>query len=163
MNALKQARESLGAQLLLWQQRYLFKAPMDGQVSLARRWVGDQFVEELQEIMTVIPPEQSYVGWLELSAYGSGKVTLGQKVQIKLNSYPYKEFGVLVGEVAAFSPLNRKQGYLLQVALPRGLVTNHHKPLPLRHNMEGLAEIITREMSLLERVFIQFRYLFTPV
>jgi HlyD family secretion protein len=44
--------------------------------------------------------------------------------------------------------------YVVEIGLPDGLHTNYKKKLPYRPNMQGRADIITDDMSLLER-FIQ--------
>jgi HlyD family secretion protein len=40
---------------------------------------------------------------------------------------------------------------VVEIALPEGLHTNYKKDLPSLPNMQGMADIITENMSLLER------------
>jgi hypothetical protein len=49
--------------------------------------------------------------------------------------------------------------YTIQIALPQGLVTSYRKTLPFRQEMQGTAEIITKDLRLIERIFNQFRAL----
>jgi hypothetical protein len=90
---------------------------------------------------------------------GSGKVKTGQRVHIKFDGYPYTEFGMVLGSVQTFSQVARDDVYQIDVGLPRGLTTTYDKELAFKYNMQGSAEIITREMRLIERIFNQFRHL----
>jgi len=48
---------------------------------------------------------------------------------------------------------------LKDLALTNGLVTNYHKTLDFKPQMQGSAEIITEDLRLLERLFYQYRAL----
>ena len=77
------------------------------------------------------------------------------KVNVKLNGFPYMEFGILRGVVRTISAVpDGTQGYIVTVAFPDALRTSYKKELPLIHGMDGTAEIITKEMRLIEH-FIQ--------
>lgn len=44
-----------------------------------------------------------------------------------------------------------KNNYVVEIELTNGLITSHKKELPYRPEMQGQADIITENMSLLER------------
>ena len=99
--------------------------------------------------------ETEVVGRLHLPAASRGDVEPGQKVNVKLNGFPYMEFGILRGVVRTISAVpDGTQGYIVTVAFPDALRTSYKKELPLIHGMDGTAEIITKEMRLIEH-FIQ--------
>ncbi len=50
--------------------------------------------------------------------------------------------------------------YVVEMHLPDSLVTHYGIPLPFKEGMEGQAEIITDERSLLRRILEPFRYIF---
>jgi len=85
----------------------------------------------------------------------SGKVKVGQKVNIRLENFPDNEFGILRGVVKNISLVPSQTGqtvnYTVEIGLPEGLTTTYKKELPYLQNMRGKAEIITEDISLLER------------
>lgn len=89
----------------------------------------------------------------------SGKLKIGQIVNIKLNNYAYQEYGMLKGNVKNISVMPQKETIAIEVALADNLTTTYHKLLDYKEEMEGTADIITEELSVFERVFYQFRKL----
>ena len=98
------------------------------------------------------------MGRLKVPSSGFGKVMVGQPVNIKLNGFPYLEFGILKGNVASISSVPEETAgglaYTVDVALPRGLESTYRKELPFVQNMDGSAEIITEDLRLIDR-FVQ--------
>jgi hypothetical protein len=87
----------------------------------------------------------------------SGKVKIGQQVSIRLDNYPYQEFGMLAGVVQSISLVPRNASYAIEVQLPHDLRTSFNTRLDFKQEMQGSAEIITEELRLLERIFYQIR------
>ena len=50
--------------------------------------------------------------------------------------------------------------YLIDVKLPEKLITSYNKEIVFKHEMRGTAEIITEDLSLIERFFHQFKEVF---
>mgnify|MGYP003116387514 FL=1 len=51
-----------------------------------------------------------------------------------------------------------KEGfYLIDVKLPKKLITSYNKEIDFKQEMRGSAEIITEDLRLIERFFYQFR------
>lgn len=144
-----------------WEQRYLIKAPVDGVVSLSKYWAKNQYVTVGDEVLTLIPGEQTVIGKITLPIAGSGKVKVGQKAHIKLDGFPYQEFGAIEAVINDISLVPNNNHYVLTVMLPRGLQTTYHKTLDFKQEMQGTADIVTEDLRLIERFFFQFRYIFT--
>ncbi|MGB5553402.1 MAG: HlyD family secretion protein, partial [Flavobacteriaceae bacterium] len=90
----------------------------------------------------------------------SGKIQPGQRVNIKLQNYPETEFGMLNGKVKSISQTPDSDGfYLVDVSLPKTLITSYNKEIEFKQEMRGTAEIITEDLRLLERFFYQFKQL----
>ncbi|MBR4821871.1 MAG: HlyD family secretion protein, partial [Bacteroidales bacterium] len=86
------------------------------------------------------------------------------EVNIKLNGFPYLEYGILKGVVSTISsvPENGEDGmvYTVNVALPDGLESTYHKRLPFVQDMDGSAEIVTEDRRLIEQFILPIRSLF---
>ena len=145
-----------------WRARYLLQAPIDGIVSLFQIRSPGQYVRVNQEVFTLVPENRTWVAKIHLAQQGAGKVAVGQDVRIKLNGFPYRQYGALPGSITAISPVAEGDTYLIDIQLDQGLTTSYGKTLPVRLNMDGTADIITEEMRLIERFLSPFRYLFHP-
>mgnify|MGYP001552254824 CR=1 FL=1 len=97
----------------------------------------------------------STIGIMQLPVKGSGKIKAGQHVIIKVENYPYIEYGTIKGIVEEIDsvPTTRGEGsyYKTVIQLPDGPVTNYHKKLGDFQIMYGTAEIITNKRSLFSR------------
>lgn len=151
------AFKNMRTELNQWIQNFAIVAPYEGKASFSKYWSIGQYVTPGEEVMTIIPVENQLVGKLLLPTAKSGKVKIGQKVSIKLDSYPYMEFGLVQGIVQAISLMPYEKNYLVDVSLPHGLRTNYGKTLQFSQEMPGTADIITEEMTLFDRIYNPIR------
>jgi hypothetical protein len=151
-------RESLSAlrgSLDRWKQNYLLIAPVDGRVSMNAAYFSvQQFVKRGEPVLSIVPPVQTgnIIGRLSLPVAGSGKVKSGQRVVVKLDGYPFHEFGSLAGTVKSKSLIPQDETYNILVDLPGELKTNYGKRIPFEQQMQGQAEIVTEDKRFLERI-----------
>ncbi len=145
-----------------WEQRYLLQSKLNGRVSFLHVWNVNQTVNAGDLVFTIIPKENStYVAKLKTPAQNSGKLKIGQKVNISIENYPEAEFGVLIGTISHISILPDTDGfYLLDVILPQELITSYNKNITFKQEMRGTAEIITEDLRLIERFFYQIKDIF---
>jgi multidrug resistance efflux pump len=158
--ALSLSYDNLVAQLKLWEQSFLLKAPVSGQVTFAKFWSENQNVVAGDKICTIVPEGESNVSArVTLPIAGSGKVKEGQKVNMKFDNYPYMEYGTVTGTVKAISLVPADDTYTVEVDLPEGLQTSYGKKLAYKPEMKGTAEIITEDLRLIERLVMPLKYL----
>ncbi|MEZ5105987.1 MAG: HlyD family efflux transporter periplasmic adaptor subunit [Draconibacterium sp.] len=155
--SLKEKYDNLVNQLIAWEQAFVLKTPISGKVTFTNFWSVNQFVSEGNVVFTVVPAdEQEIIGKATIPVTGAGKVEVGQKVNIKLDNYPYMEFGILQGEITNLSmvPVSSEQGsyYTAEIKLDNNLITNYNRKLPFSQEMQGYAEIITKDRRLIERL-----------
>ena len=157
-----QSLDQLKAAIKEWELRYLFKSNIDGEVSFMKIWHKNQTINNGDFVFTIIPENHStFICKVQAPVLNSGKVKIGQDVNIKLSGYPDNEFGVLKGKIKDISLVPNNEGlYLIDVKLPNELVTTHGKKIEFRQEMQGIAEIITEDLRLIERVFYQFKEIF---
>lgn len=141
-----------------WTDRFILKTPISGVVSFYQLWATNQYVKANEEVMIVAPVKlDSLRGNMLMPIQRSAKVQPGQQVNIKLHNYPYQEFGIVKGRVESISLVPRNGNYSVAISFPNGLITTYGKPLIFKQEMFGEAAIITEELSILERIFAQFR------
>lgn len=145
-----------------WETQYVLKSNIDGKIAFSNYWKTNQTVNQGDLIFTIIPTEStSFIAKLKTPATNSGKLKIGQKVNIKLENYPEAEFGTLQAKVNYISLIQDKDGnYLILADLPKALVTSYKKPIEFKQEMRGRAEIITNDLRLIERFFYQIKDIF---
>ena len=156
LNQLKEAIKN-------WESTYLLTAEIDGNVSFMGVWNAHQSVNSGDLIFSIIPKETgNYIAKVKAPIQNSGKIKLGQKVNIKLFNYPDSEYGALSGTVASMSAIPNTAGfYLIDVSLQEKLITSYNIEIPFKTELSGTAEIITEDLRLIERFFYQLRGIFS--
>ncbi len=145
--------DNLTAQISFWEQKFLIKATVDGIVTFTRIWSENQNVRTGDLVMSVIPEDQGeIIGKMNLPVKGAGKVETGQRVNIKFSNYPYMEYGMVPGNIHSISLVTSDNLYSVLVRLNDGLKTNYNIVLDFKQDIQGIAEIITDDKRLLERI-----------
>jgi HlyD family secretion protein len=158
-----EAMSQLKSAIQKWKQTYLLTAPSDGRVSFFNNyWAENQNIREGAAVMAIVPPNGSgIIGMVELPLAISGKVSEGQRVVMKFDSYPYDKYGFVQGQVQSKALLPRDNKTIsVRVALPHRLKTNRGYELKFDQQMLGSAEIITEERRFIERMFDKLISLF---
>ncbi len=157
---------ALNNDLKLWEQQYVFKSPFDGEIEFLKFWVDNQFIQAGEEAFGIVPQKSTIIGQMLLPVHGAGKVKTGSRVTIKLDNYPYAEFGSVEGQVKSISLLTQEykttqnaiETYLVLVELPKGLTTNYGELLDFKYEIGGIADIIVKDRRLIERLFDNLKF-----
>ncbi|MDR0832618.1 MAG: HlyD family secretion protein [Candidatus Symbiothrix sp.] len=184
LNGLQTQLQSLVSQLKTaiqeWEQSYVLITPITGTITFTNFWTTNQNVSAGEDVFTVIPDQRrtvipaqagtptmgedtkiELIGKASLPIARSGKVKPGQTVNIRIENFPENEYGILRGTVQHISLVPVKSGeqvyYAVEITLPEGLMTTYKKDLPYLPNMQGQADIITEDISLLERLFLPIK------
>jgi len=157
--------DDLRAEVKQWEQNYLLISPVDGKVSFTKFWQENQNVSVGDIVFTIVPMRDAKItGKIYLPLAGAGKVKVGQKVNIKLDNYPYMEFGMVQVKVGSISMIptviNENKVYMVGVEFPNRLKTNYGIDLMFTEEMQGVAEIITKDLSLLQRILFPVKHVF---
>ena len=148
-------KKVLETQMQDWSERYLMVAPEAGQISFYEKKRGDtKFYQEGDKIMAILPlNDEEIIGKVALDVRHNGKVGELQNVLIKLSSYPYQEFGKIRGKVRYKADIAKDNLVALEIELTNGLTTTNGKEIPQEQQLTGIAEIITEEKRLLQRIY----------
>lgn len=149
------SRMRMEAALGNWEKAYVLTAPFDGEIIFTNVWASGQVISAGSIVFNVIPADKGkLVGKALLPVGHSGKVKVGQRVNVHFDSFPDNEFGVVRGKVTEISRIPVDGFYYVDISFPDGLKTSYRKELPDRMEMSARADIITEEISLLERFFM---------
>lgn len=157
LTMLKERYDNLRNQLISWEQAFILKTSIEGQVTFTNVWSANQYVTTGDVVFTVVPDqEQNIIGRAQVPIAGAGKIEPGQRVNIKLDNYPHMEFGIVEGKITNISKVPVSTGqdafYTVEVGLVNKLITNYNRELPFNQEMQGTAEIITKDRRLIERI-----------
>lgn len=150
-----------------WEQKYVFRSPYDGKVQFLKFYTENQFVQSGEQVFTVIPKQEFPLGQVTLPTKGSGKIKSGQEVIVKLDGYPYIEYGYISGRVNTISLTSNVtkiedadiETYMVLIDFPKELKTNYDMKLDLKAEAKGSAEIITNDRRLIQRLFDNLKYI----
>jgi len=147
--------------LSAWEKTYLIIAPSSGSLTYMNIWSNLQEVKAGDRLFTINPANRgAVVAKLTLPFAGAGKVKIGQRVCIKLDGYPYMEFGMIEGSIQSIASGSLENGFPVTVNLPGGATTSYGHGLNFERDLTGSAEITTEDLTLLRRLFNPLKYIF---
>ena len=166
--SIKSKLDNLRSSASAWEKSYLLKSPVEGRISLSKFWDKNQNIGIGEVVATVIPSgETKVIGKIYIPVHGAGKVKIGQKVNVKIDNYPYLEYGMVTDSVEGISEvpavIDNKTVYIVTVQFPRKLVTGYKIEIPSSEEMTGVAEIITTDISVLKRIIYPIRHMLERV
>jgi HlyD family secretion protein len=159
----RQLTEELSGRMQEWKDTYLLRATIAGQIIFSAAVDTKQQVSSSAPLLYVEPTgadQTTLLAKISIPATGLGKITTGDRLIIRLDAYPEKEYGTIstqVDEIRAMPSVDKEGGATYQViaALREPVETTYNKELPLSLQMTGTATIITKDRSILSRVFEQ--------
>jgi multidrug resistance efflux pump len=149
----QQALQSLKSEVDDWKKKFILQSPLDGRVVFVIPLQENQFLQP-GKLIGYINPDDSHVyaeAYLQQSNFG--KLDTGLQVQLRFDAYPYQEVGFVGGTLSYISNISSDSGFLANVRLDGGLITNNNKAIPYKNGLRAQAIIITRNMRLLQRLW----------
>ncbi|NEO46200.1 MAG: HlyD family efflux transporter periplasmic adaptor subunit [Moorea sp. SIO4A3] len=144
-------------------QKFLY-APVDGVVSsLNVANIGEVF-QPGQTIAEVAPQDAPLVLSASLPNQEAGFIKEGMPVQIKLDAYPYQEYGIIKGKVTSLSAdakTDQQLGsvYEVEVSLNRDYVTEDDQMIRFKPGQTAKADIIIRRRRIVDFLLDPIRQL----
>jgi len=158
------AQQNLLNEISEWEDKNIIKSPVAGSLSYNQVWGEHQNVNEGDVVFTIVPyMRKDLLGKCIVPVQNSGQINKGQKVYLKLDNYPYREWGMIKASVNSISDVPSRAEvptYIVYLDVD-SLVTSYGKELILHQELIGTAEIVLEEVTLLKRIFYQFRQLWT--
>lgn len=155
---LKKAVQDLEISINTWEENYVIKSPIYGSLHFLLPLKENLHVIPGEELIMITPDSMKFTANLRIPFIGAGKIKIGQKVHIKLNDYPYSEYGIVTGKLEKLSNVANTDYYLGNVKLDNGSKTDYKKEITIKENTTGVAEIIVEDRSWLGRLFEKLVY-----
>ncbi len=139
-------------------QRYLV-APVDGTILTLNSRNSGEVLQAGQSIAEIAPQGKPLILSAMLPSQEAGFVKVGMLARLKLDAYPYQDYGVIEGKVAKISPDSKAsqsaagqsggQFYRVDIVLSRQSVRDQGQMIKFRPGQTATAEIITRRRRIL--------------
>lgn len=148
-----QALQSLKSAIDEWKQKFVLQSPVDGKIFFIVPMQESQFLQQGKLIGYIVPDNSHYYAQANLPQNNFGKIDTGLQVQLRFDAYPYQEMGFIKGTLSYVSNVPSDSGFLANIRLDNGLITNNNKPIPFKSGLKAQAIIITRNLRLLQRLW----------
>lgn len=130
-------------------------APVDGIVQgVSANTIGGVISGE-KPIITIVPDNTPLIVEAMLLNKDIGFVNVGQKVDIKLDTFPFQKYGVIPGEIINISPdaiQDEKQGYVYKMKIKpeENTLRVDNQDMPISPGMTAQAEVKTGKRRIIE-------------
>ena len=145
-----QALNSLVSEAELWVRQYVLTAQQSGIIAYAGIIQEGKYMEAGQEVFYVNPGSTDFFGEVNVPQYNMGKVKEGQRVLVKLDGYPFEQYGALEGWVGKMTDVPYRDSIFLSRVDLKAVAAERN--IRLTTGMLGTVEIITEDASLLKRL-----------
>jgi multidrug efflux pump subunit AcrA (membrane-fusion protein) len=153
LNIFEEAVQTMLSAIADWKLKYVISAPYSGRIAFTIPLQQNQYLEADKVIGYVEPSGVQYFGQVVLAQKNFGKILIGQRVLLRLDAYPFEEFGSIPGMLSHISRIPSDSGFLAEVELPNGLTTNYRKVLQYKSGLKCQAVITTRDLRLFQRFY----------
>lgn len=154
LSKIRAAAKVLVGRIATWDQQHVLRTPIAGKITFFKVWTPNQYVKTDDPIFVVVPPRNTQFARAALPVYKAGKVRVGQSALIKLDEYPFEEYGLLHGTVDKVSEVSLDKNYLITIRLA-SLHTSTGFQLPARAELSGTAQLVTEDRNIIQRIFSQ--------
>ncbi|MDP3129306.1 MAG: HlyD family efflux transporter periplasmic adaptor subunit [Sediminibacterium sp.] len=155
-----QAVQIFKSQILEWKRKYILMAPISGRIVFQTPLQDKLYLKANKLVALIIPDSSSFYVEVNLPQYNFGKIDTGQNVQIRLDAYPYQEYGYLSGQINYISKIATDSGFVVHIKTSSDLKTNLNKTIQFRSGLKSEVLIITKEMRLIDRFISTIALLF---
>jgi len=139
-------------------ERQFLKSPIDGVILSYNLQNTGQVVSPGETIAEIAPQQTSLILSSTLPNREAGFVEVGMSAQVKIDAYPYQDYGTIAGEVISISPDSERLGaneetadtYTVEIALLRDYVTEEGEKFQFKPGQTATAEIIIRRRRIAE-------------
>lgn len=137
-----------------WERNFIIRSPKTGKIEFYQKFLNsNEYITKDIPLFVLLPKVDSIFVKGIMSAHGYGSMSIEDTVFIKLNDYPYKEYGGLKGTIYNKSKVYHDSIYYIDVRLVNGLLTSQNKTLDFSYNMSGKLEYYTRKRNVIQRIF----------
>ena len=135
--------------------RLTLYAPVDGVVSSLNISNIGEVAQQGETLAEIAPEEAPLVLLAALPDREAGFIEVGMAAQVKLDAFPYQDFGIFKGTVNSISPdteTHEQMGavYQVEISLEPTHKSNNGRNIELKAGQTGQAEIVIRQQRIID-------------
>ncbi|HMQ08261.1 MAG TPA: hypothetical protein PKC30_13240 [Saprospiraceae bacterium] len=137
----------------IWKSRFIVTAEYDGVVSIPV--IYNRYQTEINDVLMTIFPLKgtgNYSVYLKVPRDKITYIKSGNKASIRVDEYPYMEFGTIQSEITHIPLESDGDFYICRAQLEQNLITNYKIELRTRTRYAGVAEVSLRKESLADKI-----------
>ncbi len=133
-------------------------APEDGIATAIKVKVNGQVVRRGEELMTIVPSKNGFFIEACVANRDFGFISLNQTAKIKLDAFPYQDYGIIQGKVVEIESQpqqdkDRDSYFKIRIEPSRDWVTVQKNRVALTNGMTAQVDLIIRSKTVLEMLF----------
>ncbi len=148
-------------------QQRIVRAPIDGVIFELPVTKPGAVLQPGQRVAQIAPKNSTVILRALMPNEHSGFLKVGMPVKVKLDAYPFQDYGVVQGQVSWISPDSKVQQtsqgdintFELEIAMPQPYVQAGLKRIPLTAGQTATAEVIIRQRRIIDYVLDPFKKL----
>jgi hemolysin D len=145
----------------------ILKSPIAGRVFQLPIQRPGSVVQSGTMIAEIAPEGSPLIIRAQMGTGESGSLKKGLAVKIKLDAYPFQDYGIIEGELIEISPTSSEvdtpngkvAAYNLEIALKQNCIASNNKCIPLRPGDTATAEVIVRQRRIIDFLLDPFKKL----
>lgn len=135
--------------------RLFLHAPVDGVVTSLNFKHAGEVAQQGETLAEIAPKGASLVLLAFLPDREAGFVEVGMPAQVKLDAFPYQDFGIIQGQVESIAPdadVHDKMGvvYQVEISLQAMHIESNNRTVKFKAGQTGHAEIIIRKQRIID-------------
>ncbi len=136
-------------------------APVDGTVTAIKITTDGQVVARGEGLMTIVPSHAGYLVEAHVANRDFGFIQLNQTAKIKLDAFPYQDYGIIHGKVVEIESQPQQDKdigsyFNVRIEPSRDWVVARGRNISLTNGMTAQTEIVIRNKTVLELVLEPF-------
>lgn len=147
-----------GLQIELAQR--VIKAPVSGTIFQLPIKKAGAVVQPGTRIVEIAPDGSRFILRAQIATNESGSLKKGLPVKLKFDAYPFQDYGIVEGKLAAISPTTQEMdtpngkifAYWLEIELNHTCILTANKCIPLHPGDTATAEVILRQKRVVDFV-----------
>lgn len=153
---------AIRAQMTTWEYNYAIRTSKGGLIFLPEEVKPGRQYQAGDYFCSVVSEDSDQLMALGMvPAAGRGKVNTGTKVLLRLQAFPYKEYGSIEDTLSYLSTLPQQDPdagaqYEARVDLENQLTSTSGYNIPYHPNMPAEMVLITKDQSIAKRIFTRF-------
>lgn len=128
------------------------RSPEDGVLTELKFTTPGQLVERGARVGSFVPAKGKPVAIVYIENKDVASVKAGIGANIKVDAYPYRQYGTVPGKVLSAFPMPDKPQFKVRVALERDTIKVRGRPVELKSGLAIEADLLTERKRILQLV-----------